>query len=663
MTTYYEVLGVPRNASQSEIISAYHRLILAHHPDKCEQSETTRATAKAQELNEAHHTLSDPKSHTTYDNWLSHRRKPEKPITHFEQPQQHPNAKANTERQFPNNSLDISDLINAIKTYNSQRIASLLANKYKSVDLSQLTVPSNIPSQNILEYACSLRTFHKTLVIRQQSIIELLSQHKNLITTFCFIHIACNPTADHASALTVLFKHANDETVKDLQKNTAFKALLLKLNNLPINTKLLFLDKLDMKLSKEDIITNPHLQYILLSETEYLRYTHVLQPNGLHFILNHSMRNSPDKILKQICDLRNNELFRYVLFNWGHPVRLHTLEINTDHERMGLSDYIELIKWQEGADTYKNLMPKYIYPHSLPSFYPPRYQPYNREHHGHTRQSPSSNRPPEDQPNDKHQDYINRMCIAIKTLSIETIKKLLENKPNNFLLDRILIKYNNKPINILEYVCISKSTTKKEQRPAIIQLLSHHNELITTHCFDYVALSNHINQKQALKTLFDEANEQTIHKLKKCFRDKTWLTRHDIPMDVKLFILDRLNITLRLPDCCDSSLLTRLFNETNCLKYSHLFTDQLLTILLDHSIAHNLNSTLKQICDLRNSKLLKYVLESCRNNMYHDTLKINVGNKSMGIGDYIESINWQEGANIYSVTIHDPANHLSSPSP
>src|SRR5918911_1697695 len=62
---YYEVLGVPREASQEEIRTAYRRLAKERHPD--------HPSGSAQEfslLQEAHAVLSDPNRRRTHDEAL-----------------------------------------------------------------------------------------------------------------------------------------------------------------------------------------------------------------------------------------------------------------------------------------------------------------------------------------------------------------------------------------------------------------------------------------------------------------------------------------------------------------------------------------------------------------------------------------------------------------
>ncbi len=64
---YYEILGVPRNASQEEIKRAYRRLAMQYHPDRHPPEKRKWAEEKFKEISEAYEVLSDPEKRKQYD--------------------------------------------------------------------------------------------------------------------------------------------------------------------------------------------------------------------------------------------------------------------------------------------------------------------------------------------------------------------------------------------------------------------------------------------------------------------------------------------------------------------------------------------------------------------------------------------------------------------
>jgi DnaJ-class molecular chaperone len=66
---YYQVLGVPRNASESDIKKAYRKLALKYHPDRAKKSniDPKIAEEKFKEIGEAYSILSDTKKRKQYD--------------------------------------------------------------------------------------------------------------------------------------------------------------------------------------------------------------------------------------------------------------------------------------------------------------------------------------------------------------------------------------------------------------------------------------------------------------------------------------------------------------------------------------------------------------------------------------------------------------------
>jgi molecular chaperone DnaJ len=62
--THYEVLGIPKDSTESAIKKAYRELSFKNHPDR---NPSPEASAKMQQINEAYEVLSDPQKRSEYD--------------------------------------------------------------------------------------------------------------------------------------------------------------------------------------------------------------------------------------------------------------------------------------------------------------------------------------------------------------------------------------------------------------------------------------------------------------------------------------------------------------------------------------------------------------------------------------------------------------------
>lgn len=66
---YYEVLGVPKNASEDEIKKAYRKLAMKYHPDRNQGDAAKAAEEKFKEAKEAYEMLSDSDKRAAYDQY------------------------------------------------------------------------------------------------------------------------------------------------------------------------------------------------------------------------------------------------------------------------------------------------------------------------------------------------------------------------------------------------------------------------------------------------------------------------------------------------------------------------------------------------------------------------------------------------------------------
>ena len=64
---YYEILGVKKNATDSEIKKAYRILALKYHPDK--NPDNQEATEKFRDATTAYQILSDPEKRSQFDRY------------------------------------------------------------------------------------------------------------------------------------------------------------------------------------------------------------------------------------------------------------------------------------------------------------------------------------------------------------------------------------------------------------------------------------------------------------------------------------------------------------------------------------------------------------------------------------------------------------------
>ena len=64
---YYDILGVPKNATEEDIKKAYRKLAMKHHPDRNQGADAAKSEEKFKEAKEAYEMLSDAQKRAAYD--------------------------------------------------------------------------------------------------------------------------------------------------------------------------------------------------------------------------------------------------------------------------------------------------------------------------------------------------------------------------------------------------------------------------------------------------------------------------------------------------------------------------------------------------------------------------------------------------------------------
>jgi molecular chaperone DnaJ len=66
---FYDILGVPKNATDEDIKKAYRKLAMKHHPDRNQGADAKKSEDRFKEAKEAYEMLSDPQKRAAYDQY------------------------------------------------------------------------------------------------------------------------------------------------------------------------------------------------------------------------------------------------------------------------------------------------------------------------------------------------------------------------------------------------------------------------------------------------------------------------------------------------------------------------------------------------------------------------------------------------------------------
>jgi curved DNA-binding protein CbpA len=125
--TYYQILGVSRNASANEVKKAYRRLAIRAHPD---QDKTSGATERFQMLSEAYMNLSDPDQRAAYDRELDEEARQERSRQEARQRHESQARQSTRARQQPRERVYRSRHAREVESQTIQTLSSLFGTSY-----------------------------------------------------------------------------------------------------------------------------------------------------------------------------------------------------------------------------------------------------------------------------------------------------------------------------------------------------------------------------------------------------------------------------------------------------------------------------------------------------------------------------------------------------
>jgi DnaJ-domain-containing protein 1 len=148
METYYEILGVPKEATSEQIKNAYRNLAFKYHPDKNPNNKSAEDKFKA--INEAYFVLSDEVRRNNYDQNIN---------------------KENTKKENYSTDDALYQFMNTMYAYATE----MTMNNIKSKDIAEFLISKGCPNYIAQSIAISIESQRKSMIRKEASRLFLKS--------------------------------------------------------------------------------------------------------------------------------------------------------------------------------------------------------------------------------------------------------------------------------------------------------------------------------------------------------------------------------------------------------------------------------------------------------------------------------------------------------